>query len=106
MDGWEGRVTNLRHEHWMDEGAGGAGGTTSCGGTLCVWEQRCVAETAAESLLELSYNLAGESWLFYWLSSARLGGSKPTAWLSLKKNWASSGGLAPSSARLHELPQY
>jgi len=106
MDGWEGRVTNLQHEHWMDEGAGGAGGTTSCGGTLCVWEQRCVAETAAELLLELSCNLAGESWLFYWLSLAQLGGSKPTAWLSLKKNWASSGGLAPSLAWLYELPQH
>jgi len=77
-------VTNLQHEHWMDEGAGGAGGTTSCGGMLCIWERRCIAETAAESLLKLSCNLAGESRLFYWLSLAWLGGYKPAAWLSLK----------------------
>jgi len=99
-------VTNLQHEHWMDKGAGGAGGTTSCGRMLCVWERQCIAEIAAESLLKLSCNLAGESQLFYWLSSAWLGGYKPAAWLSLKKNWASSGGLASSLAQQHELLQH
>ena len=36
-------------------------------------------------LLEWSCNLAGESQLFYWLGSAWLSGTKPTAQLSLKK---------------------
>jgi len=36
-------------------------------------------------LLELSCNLAGESWLFDWLGLAQLSGTKPTAQLSSKK---------------------
>jgi len=50
--------------------------------------------------LEWSCNLAGESWLFYWLGLAWLSGTKPTAWLSSKKKlgwlrWLNSW-LAPA----------
>ena len=75
------------------------------GGSLC-FDNALHNQQWLSRLLKLSCHLAGESRRFDWLSSARLSESKPTAWLSLKKNWAGLGWLGSGSARLHQLPQH